>query len=250
MREVQKPRQAATVLLLRPVEPNGFEVFLTRRPDEMAFLGGMYCFPGGAVRKDDCASAMLRLSHGLSPAGARRTIGAHFSPPEALGFWIAGIRELFEEVGILFAVDHSGKTWPAARERGHNLPDKHAALLKKTLTFRSLLEDEELLCDASRLVYFSHWQTPEQSSIRFDTRFFIAVLPDDQHPFPASPEVSRSLWLTPDRALELFAKDQLPLIFPTFASLRTLADFDSLEAVLKEYGFNCAQPKPKQPTGR
>jgi 8-oxo-dGTP pyrophosphatase MutT (NUDIX family) len=250
MREPHQSTQAATVILLRPAEPNGFEVFLTRRPDEMAFLGGMYCFPGGAVRKDDCAPAMLRLCHGLSAADARRIIGAQFSPPEALAFWIAGVRELFEEAGILLAVDNSGQPWGATQTRRHNLADKHAALLKETLSFRSLLEGDELLCDASRLVYFSHWQTPEQSSIRFDTRFFLAALPEDQTPLPVSPEVAHSLWITPDRALELFAKHELPLIFPTFASLRTLADFDSLEDVLREYSFSFVQPNPKKLTRR
>jgi 8-oxo-dGTP pyrophosphatase MutT (NUDIX family) len=245
MREAQKSRQAATVILLRPAEPSGFEVFLTHRPDEMAFLGGTYCFPGGAVRKDDCAAAMLRLCYGLSPADARRRIGAHLSASEALGFWIAGVRELFEETGVLLAVDHSGRPWRPAQERGHNLFDKHAALLQETLSFRSLLENEKLVCDASRLVYFSHWQTPEQSSIRFDTRFFLAVLPENQTALPASPEVAHSFWVTPDRALELFAKNELPLIFPTFASLRTLADFDSLEAVMREYSFSFVQPSPK-----
>jgi 8-oxo-dGTP pyrophosphatase MutT (NUDIX family) len=238
MRDAQKPRRAATVLLLRPVQPNGVEVFLTRRPDETAFLGGMYCFPGGAVQKDDCSAAMLRLCYGLSPADARRRISAHLSPAEALGFWVAGVRELFEEAGVLLAVDSSGQPRPAAQERGHNLFEKHAALLQKTLSFRSLLESEKLLCDASRLVYFSHWQTPEQSTIRFDTRFFLAALPEDQTALPTSPEVPHSLWVTPDRALELFAKNELPLIFPTFASLRTLADFDSLEAVMREYRFS------------
>jgi 8-oxo-dGTP pyrophosphatase MutT (NUDIX family) len=250
MREQQKSRQAGTVILLRPAEPNGFEVLLTRRPDKMAFLGGMYCFPGGAVQEDDCAPAMLRLCYGLSPADARTILGAQLSPPEALGFWIAGVRELFEEAGVLLAVDHSGQPWPAAQERAHNLADKHAALLQETLSFRSLLESEELFCDASRLVYFSHWQTPEQSSIRFDTRFFLATLREEQTPLPASPEVAHSLWLTPDRALELFAKNELPLIFPTFASLRTLADFDSLEAVLREYSFSLVQPKQRERTGR
>ena len=250
MREPQKSRQAATVILLRPAKPNGFEVFLTRRPDEMAFLGGMYCFPGGAVQKDDCAAAMLRLCNGLSPADARRIIGAHLSPPEAIGLWVAGVRELFEEVGILLAVDSSGQPWPVTQERGHNLADKHTALLQETLSFRSLLESEKLLCDASRLIYFCHWQTPEQSSIRFDTRFFLAALPEDQTPLPASREVAHSLWLTPDRALELFAKNELPLIFPTFASLRTLADFDSLEAVMREYSFSFGQPSQKERTGR
>ena len=250
MRDPKKPRRAATVILLRPAEPNGFEIFLTRRPEEMAFLGGMYGFPGGAVRKDDCVAPMLRLCYGLSPADARMLIGAHLSPSEALGFWIAAVRELFEETGVLLAVDHSGQPWPAAPERRHNLFDKHAALLQETLSFRSLLESEKLLCDASRLVHFSHWQTPEQSSIRFDTRFFLAALPENQTPLPASPEVAHSFWVTPDRGLELFAENELALIFPTFASLRTLADFDSLEAVMREYSFSFVQPDQKERTRR
>jgi hypothetical protein len=85
------------------------------------------------------------------------------------------------------------------------------------------------------LAYFSHWQTPAQASIRFDTRFFLAALPDDQTPFCASEEVVHSLWLTPDRALKRFDRGELPMIFPTFTSLRTLADYETLEMVLKEF---------------
>jgi 8-oxo-dGTP pyrophosphatase MutT (NUDIX family) len=235
MKRQHKSKLAATVILVRPAESNGFEVFLTRRPDGLAFLGGMYCFPGGALRKDDWSAAMLRLCHGLSAADARQIVGAQFSPPEALGLWIAGIRELFEEAGILLAVDDLGQPWTAEQHHENDLADKHAGLFKKTSSFRSLLEREGLLCDASRLTYFSHWQTPQEISIRFDTRFFLSALPRGQTPLPTSPEVAHSLWLTPDHALELFAEDKLPMIFPTFASLRTLADFDSLESVLKEY---------------
>src|SRR5207253_9963089 len=67
------------------------------------------------------------------------------------------------------------------------------------------------------------------------TLFPYTTLFRSQCPLPASPEVAHSLWLTPDRALQLFAKDELPMIFPTFASLRTLADFDSQESVFKEF---------------
>jgi 8-oxo-dGTP pyrophosphatase MutT (NUDIX family) len=144
---------------------------------------------------------------------AQKIVGGQFSPAQALGLWIAGIRELFEEAGILLAVNSLGQPWAA---HINNLADKHAALLKKTLSFRSLLESEGLLCDASRLAYFSHWQTPEEISMPFDTRFFLAPLPKGQTPLPTSPEVTHSLWLTPDRALELFANDKLPMIFPTF----------------------------------
>ena len=179
---------------------------------------------------------MLRRCHGLTPNDARQIVGAHFAPNEALGFWIAAIRELFEEVGILLAVKEKGERWEATPIDKTELAKKHAALLEKSLSFQSLLESDGLLCHASKLAYFSYWRTPSQFSLRFDTRFFLAALPADQSPLPASPEVAHSLWLTPDRALQLFAKDELPMIFPTFASLRTLADFDSQESVFKEFG--------------
>ena len=251
MKAQQKLRQAATIILLRPAKRNGFEVFLTRRPEGMAFLGGMYCFPGGAVQSDDCSEAMMRCTSGLSPSDARKIVGAHFSPRKALGLWVAGIREVFEEVGVLLAVNKSRQPWVAEKDRRIvDLAERHAALLEKVSSFRSLVESEELLCDTSSLAYFSHWQTPEEAPIRFDTRFFLAALPKDQAPLPTSPEVVHSLWLTPDRALELFAGDELPMIFPTFASIRRLADFESLDSVWKEYGSNLSDASKKAPEDR
>jgi 8-oxo-dGTP pyrophosphatase MutT (NUDIX family) len=231
----QKPRQAATVILLRAVEPKGFEAFLTRRPEGMAFLGGMYCFPGGTVRKEDCSTTMLRRCHGLTPQEARSIIGAHFAPSEALALWVAAIRELFEEVGILLAVNEKGERWRPEKNDPAQPAQEHAALIEKSLSFQALLENNGLFCDAASLSHFSYWQTPAQFSMRFDTRFFLAALPADQSPLPASPEVAHSVWLTPDRALQLFSKDELPMIFPTFASLRTLADYETLESVFREF---------------
>src|SRR5918995_3100070 len=191
MKKQDKPTLAATVILLRHVEPGGFEVFLTRRPDETPFLGGMYCFPGGRVRKEDCSAGMLRRCYGLAPGVARKIIGAHFTPQEALALWVAGIRELLEEVGILLAVNETGQPWTP--ERVEKSPgSQQASLFEKTLSFQSLLESKGLFCDASKLVYFSHWQTPVPSSLRFDSRFFLAALPQDQTPLPHSPEVVHS----------------------------------------------------------
>jgi 8-oxo-dGTP pyrophosphatase MutT (NUDIX family) len=234
MSEHQKDRLAASVILLRAAQPRGFEVFLTRRPEGMAFLGGMYCFPGGTLRREDCTEGMLRRSSGLTARAARTIVGAHFTPNEALGLWVTGIRELFEEVGVLLAVNEKGEYWLSNGNR-HRLEPNRAALLAGSMTFRSVLENQGLLCDASSLTSFSRWQTPARFSMRFDTRFFLAVLPPGQTPFPISPEVIHSLWLIPDRALQLVAKDELPMIFPTFASLRTLADFETLEGVVKEF---------------
>jgi 8-oxo-dGTP pyrophosphatase MutT (NUDIX family) len=235
MTDQTQPKQAATVILLRRAEPDSFEVFLTRRPDTMPFLGGKYCFPGGTLRKSDYEPGMLRRCFGLTPNQAREIIGAQFRPQEALGLWVAGIRELFEEVGVLLAVNDSGHRFSMDQGRTQTLTEKHRRLLDQSLTFRSLLESENLRCELSSLAFFSRWQTPARFSLRFDTRFFVAALPDGQVPLATSYEVAHSLWLTPDRALQLFAAGELPMIFPTFASIRTLADFETLESVLKEY---------------
>jgi 8-oxo-dGTP pyrophosphatase MutT (NUDIX family) len=237
-------RPAATVILLRRTEPNGFEVFLTRRPDDMPVLGGMYCYPGGAVAKEDVAPRLIERSSGLTPAEARRIVGAHLSPQAALGFWIAGIREVFEEIGVLFALHESGGRFPGSRACASRLGEKRAALLGKSLSFLDLLESEDLCCDLARLAYFSHWQTPVQVSVRFDTRFFVAALPQDQIPLQTSYEVTHSLWLSPERAMQLHERGRLPMIFPTFASLRALADFETLESVLKEFGAGRTSSHP------
>ena len=235
MTEARKPKKAATVILLRPAPDRGFEVFLTRRPDGMPFLGGMYCYPGGTVTKDDFTPRMIERSTGVTAKQARKILGAHYSPVEAIGFWIAGVREVFEEVGVLLAVEPSGAPLTLDAHRSIRLAEKHAALLKKSLNFVELLESEQLSCDLGRLAHFSYWQTPSQVAMRFETRFFIAALPQGQTPLPTSYEVAHSLWLTPDRAMQLFGRGELPMIFPTFAALRTLADFDTFESVLSEF---------------
>jgi len=235
MAEPQIPKRAATIILCRPSMSNGFEVFLIRRPEGMAFLGGMHCFPGGTVTKDDYSATMLERCHGLTRGQARKIIGAHFSPQEALGFWVGGIRELFEETGILFAVEKTGGRMILNAERSSRLIDQRSALLAESLSFQALLANEKLYCDLGSLAYVSQWQTPSHVPMRFNTRFFLAMLPADQSPLSTSPEVAESLWLSPDRALQLFTENKLPMIFPTFAALRTLADFDSLERVINEF---------------
>ncbi|HEY7555597.1 MAG TPA: NUDIX hydrolase [Candidatus Binatia bacterium] len=231
----RKPRMAATVILLRPAGPRGFEVFLTRRAEGMAFLGGMYCFPGGALRQEDFSEAMLRRAAGVTPSQAQKFIGAEYSPRQALGLCIAAIRELYEEAGILLALNGAGEPILANTGLGRRLSENHSCLLGKALSFHAVLESEGLFCDLAALAHFSHWQTPAHEFARFDTHFFLAPLPADQSTRPTSSEITRSVWLTPDEALRLCGKNELPMIFPTFASLRTLADFDSFERVFKEY---------------
>ncbi len=236
MRGASRPKNAATVILVRPETNGGFEVFMTRRPAGMNFLGGMYVFPGGSVRKEDCSEALLRRCFGLSRGAAQKSLGTRLRPELSLGHWVAGIRELFEEVGILLCVTEAWEPLnmndAGQRER---IAAKHRAVIEGSIDFHAFLDSERLFCDAGRLAYFSHWLTPEESPTRFDTRFFLAQVPSDQTPLSTSEEVTHSLWITPERCLELSREGKLPMIIPTFASLRTLAEFDSLQSLLTEY---------------
>jgi 8-oxo-dGTP pyrophosphatase MutT (NUDIX family) len=225
-----EPRSASTVILLRAGEKSGVEVFLTRRPEAMDFLGGAYVFPGGTVRKEDYSESVLKRCRGLTPIQARDMLGAHLKPEVALGHWVAGIREVFEEVGVVLC---AGETPPAARKS--ELERERRRIVKRETSFMAMLEAEDLYCDAGAVRYFSHWLTPEEFAMRFDTRFFVALLPPGQTPLERSEEVADSLWIAPEHALKLYAERKLPMIFPTYASLRTLADFESAEAVLREF---------------
>jgi hypothetical protein len=81
------------------------------------------------------------------------------------------------------------------------------------------------------LTYFSHRITPEHYKIRFDTRFFLAALPAQQMPLHSSEEVAESLWISPEDALDRSASEHFPMMPPTLAVLRMLAEQGSWQAL-------------------
>jgi 8-oxo-dGTP pyrophosphatase MutT (NUDIX family) len=220
MPEPATPNPASTVVLVRPEAGGGVEVFMNRRPPNMETYAGAYVFPGGRLEADDGSEEMLRLMRGLSPAQAQEFFGAELKPEFCLAHWVAAIRELFEEAGVHFFVDATGKALPAGRQK--LLARKRAALQRGELSFLNLLQSEQLHCDVSSLVYFFHRVTPEHYAIRFDTRFYMAALPPGQAPIHYSEEVAESLWINAGEALDRFAGGRFPLMPPTIAVLRTL----------------------------
>lgn len=236
MTETPLPRKASTVILIRPDLSDGFEVFITRRPKEMDFLGGFYVFPGGSVRKDDWSVEMLKRCHGLSRSEAQKILGNQLSPELSLGHWVAATRELFEEAGVLLCVTEAKRHLDMRDEKlKKRLAEKRRSLVEGSIEFRPLLESEGLYCDAGHMVYFSHRVTPEKYPTRFDTHFYLARLPPEQSPLFSSEEVVESLWITPEQALDQSQKGGLPLMPPTIAVLRTLADFNSWHSLWAQY---------------
>jgi 8-oxo-dGTP pyrophosphatase MutT (NUDIX family) len=219
-----QPRPASTVVLTRPADNDTFEILLTRRPPEMRFLGGFYVFPGGTVHRNDYSPEMLARCRGLSGAQAQKILGRGHAPNEALGHWVAVMRELFEEVGILLCVTETGGEIDLSdREGKRQIELKRQAIINKQLDFRSLLESENLFCDLSRVAYFDHWVTPDIYSMRFDTRFYVATLPAHQTPLERSEEVTESLWIRPEVALTQIHRRNFPILPPTTTVLQNLA---------------------------
>jgi 8-oxo-dGTP pyrophosphatase MutT (NUDIX family) len=234
-----QPRNASTVVLLRPDEQHGFDILLTRRPESMRFLGGFYVFPGGTVHRDDYSPAMLRRCRRLSGAAARRILGSDHEPDEAIGHWVAVARELFEEVGILLAVSESGELFRALdREIRDRVEKKRQAMVKKQIDFVGFLQSEDLYCDLAQAVYFDHWVTPEMYSMRFDTRFYLASLPPQQIPLVCSEEVTHSLWIKPAAALARINGRDFPILPPTTTVLSELARIPTWEQLRQRFGLD------------
>jgi 8-oxo-dGTP pyrophosphatase MutT (NUDIX family) len=179
---------------------------------------------------------MLNRCHGILPEQAQKILGNQLSPEISIAHWVAAIRELFEEAGILLAVTQAGKRPDLSqKEVNLRLDHKRQALVRGNLDFSSLLESEELYCDTGRATFFYHRVTPEIYSIRFDTRFYLAELPSGQTPLSSSEEVVDSIWVTPKQALESCDRNRFPLIPPTTTSLEILAKFDSWNDLCSEY---------------
>lgn len=231
------PRYASTVVLVRPDERGGFEILLTRRPRQMRFMGGFYVFPGGSVHAEDYSAAILKRCRGMSPHQAQTILGDGLDAQSSLGHWVAGIRELFEEVGVLLCVTEAGVNLDLSQATTkQRLEQKRIALVQDRIDFGSFLEAENLYCDLSRLVYFYHRVTPDIYPIRFDTRFYLAPLPAGQVPLAHSAEVAESLWLSPGEALQRSKRDDFPLIPPTSYVLESLAQL-SWDELRARYGL-------------
>src|SRR6476469_10771462 len=91
------PRPAATIVVVRDGAP-GIEVLLSRRAERGDHNSNAWVFPGGIVEKND-ALAHAAVA-GLDDAEASRRLGLASG---GLDYYVAAIRECFEESGLLFA---------------------------------------------------------------------------------------------------------------------------------------------------
>jgi len=237
------PKKAATVILLREREIEGFEVFLLKRHEKSSFMGGNFVYPGGRVDREDGSSEICPLCKGITPEEARQVLGGSISPEEGFAHWIAGIRELFEEAGVLLAYDQKGDLFQvkdlSQREKFSNYRE---LLQKGKITISQLGQEEDLLFALDQLHYYAHWITPEARSERFDTRFFLAHYPLGQEATHDQKETTAGVWLTPRKALEENLDGEVFLAPPTLKTLEDLSRFETVDDVFRSLKREDIQP--------
>ena len=223
-------RDAATVMLVRDRD-DGMQVFMLRRNLNSDFVGGAYVFPGGAVDEADRHADLERICHGLSDDAASVQLDIESG---GLAFWVAAVRECFEEAGVLLAVpDGSDDVISFADDEINDRFIRHRhAVDTGERRLLEICELEHLTLDVGRIHYFSHWITPEGPPRRYDTRFFVAAAPPEQVPLHDDRETIANLWVRPNEALAMHARGELDLILPTIKNLEAIGRFERSEDLL------------------
>jgi recombination protein RecT len=191
------PRRAATLLFVRDTAV-GLEVLMTRRSSTASFGAGAVVFPGGVTDPDD----HLPQTQAVRPTqSAEQVIDAR-----------TAIREAFEELGVLLAVDAAGR---AVSPVG----------LNRQAPFFSQLAARQWLPAVEQVWTYCRWTTDPDMPKRFDTRFVVAQLPADQTPSADETEQFDPMWLRPADALQRGQAGELFLMFPTVRTLQKMADY-------------------------
>ncbi|MDV6011337.1 NUDIX hydrolase [Haloechinothrix sp. LS1_15] len=216
-------RPAATVILLRD-GAGGPEVFLQHRVAQMDFAAGMTVFPGGGVDRRDADASIAW--QGPPP----EEWAAHFDcdPALARALACAAVRETFEESGVLLAGEASGAV---VGDTGR-FREARRALVSRQLSLAEFLTGTGLVLRADLLRPWAHWLTPRGESRRYDTRFFLAALPEGQCADGETTEAVGSGWQQPADALADARAGRTTVLPPTWVALAELAELGSVADAL------------------
>ena len=219
--QIAKPQLAATVILVRD-GVQGPEAFLMRRSMQSRFMPGAYVFPGGKV---DPADALLAQG-AQSPA-----------------FVVAAVRELFEEAGVLLALNEVGE-YPALNERSAYWQAERARIRQEPDLFGALLKKHRLTLATELIKPWSWWMTPVIEARRFDTRFFIARLPAEQVPLHDGFEATDSLWMPVGQCVLGYQEGEVTMAPPTMATLVEMSGLATVDALMQAAPYDRAMRFP------
>ncbi len=245
-RAPSQPRDAATVMLLRPAADQagpGLEVYMLRRKSSMAFAPGAFVFPGGSVDARDADEQVAWA--GPDPSEWGRIFDA---PPHlARALVCAAVRETFEESGVLLAgpsaeavvADTTAPDWETDRQ----------ALLDRSLSLAEMLARRGLVLRSDLLRPWARWVTPVIEERRFDARFFAAALPEQQRTRDVGGEAAEVTWVSPAGAIAQGRARQIVLWPPTAVTLAELATCPDMAAALSPRQIRPVLPEASMAEG-
>ncbi|MGK2915625.1 MAG: NUDIX hydrolase [Porticoccaceae bacterium] len=220
---------AATVILVRDCT-RGVEVLMLERSGKSESFGGAFVFPGGKVDLHDAHRDYATLYSGHTDEDASQILKV---PQYGLAYWTGGIRECFEEVGILLAYDQRGEM---VSFRDSAVKQRFAAhrdsLNRGEKNLLEICREEHLRLATDQMYYYSHWVTPVPMPRRFDTRFFVCPVPPHQEPIIDNHEAVSQCWINPAEALRRGKEGSLQIFFPTIRNLVGIAGFDDTRSLL------------------
>jgi len=235
-------RLASSVILARPATP-GFDVFMLRRNARSAFAPSAYVFPGGTVDASDASGESVARTLGLDPPRVASQFRARI--PDALpstevpvgarmapALFVAALRELFEEAGVLLARGPDGGS--LVPDPAEDLAEAREALRAGRISFAEMLAARGWYADAGALTLFSHWITPANEPRRYNTHFFVAIAGAGHSPVADADETHDGVWIAPSRALEAHREGSFHLVYPTVKHLERLTEVASIDA-LREF---------------
>jgi 8-oxo-dGTP pyrophosphatase MutT (NUDIX family) len=226
-KEPAPPRPATTVLLVRPSKAGDaaspLEVFMVVRHHQIDAFSGALVFPGGKLEDAD-GDARLRVRCG----------GAEKCSDAELKIRVAGVREAFEECGILLARRRDQKALVAAGELAGIEARWRAKLAKDEATIVDLAEAEDLEIATDLMTPFAHWITPTFAPRRFDTWFFLAEAPQDQVALHDGSESVDSVWIGPQQAIDEATAGKRTLVHATFKNLELLAEGKTVAGAISQ----------------
>lgn len=218
---------AATVILAREHQST-LQVYLLKRHAKSGFMAGNYVFPGGILDPADWNLTVWQNHVDLPAERLCTRLGGGLSTEQIMAYGVAAIRETLEEAGVFFA----------------NRMNQGEADLKRVADFRfraklprewflNLIISEGWILTLSALYRWSRWITPLLMKRRFDTRFFLAFMPTDQHCQPDRREMTHGRWISPAKGLDANIAGEMPLAPPTMVVLQELLKYSTLTDLKK-----------------
>lgn len=223
------PRDASTVVLLREGDgqQGGLEVYLLRRASVMAFAPGSCVFPGGSVDPRDAES----VTGWTGPTAEDWGDLLGTTPQRARALVCAAVRETFEESGVLLAGSGPGSV--VDDTTGEDWEDDRRRVEAREVAFSEVLQRRGLLLRTDLLRWWGSWITPVQEPRRYDTRFFLAVLPEGQVTRDVSSESDQVVWLSVRDVLDQVDAGRLSMLPPTYVTCLELLGFRSTGEALQ-----------------